>query len=92
MEEAVHSLETQVILYYTEPSIITGLVLSCGLKLTLGLLATITLKVVPFLEYALFPELLPFLKCILEDVFCEGVQHRLQISLDQHSCVKIVAF
>jgi hypothetical protein len=44
----------------------------------LGPLATITLKVVPFRMYAPFPALLPFFKCILEIVFCEGVQHCLQ--------------
>jgi hypothetical protein len=47
------------------------LVLPSGQKLTLGLLATITLEVDPFLVYAQFPALLPFLKCILEVMFCE---------------------
>jgi hypothetical protein len=39
---------------------------SSGQKLILGLLATITLKVVPFHAYSPFPALLPFFKCILE--------------------------
>jgi hypothetical protein len=55
----------------------------------LDLLATITLEVVPFRAYAPFPALLPFLKCILEDVFCEGVLHRLRFCLDHLSCAKM---
>jgi hypothetical protein len=39
---------------YKEPSIISGLVLPSDQKLILGLLATITLDVVPFRAYALF--------------------------------------
>jgi hypothetical protein len=66
-------------------------VLPCGEKLTLGLLANITLEVAPFCAYASFPALLPILKCILEVVFCEGVQHRLQFCLDDLSCVKMAA-
>jgi hypothetical protein len=54
-------------------------------KLTLGLLASITPEVVRFRTYATFPALLPFLKYILEFVFCKGVQHRL-------NCVKVAAF
>jgi hypothetical protein len=50
-------------------------VLPSGQKLTLGLLATFTLKVVPYCTYAPFPALLPFFKCILQVVFCESVQH-----------------
>jgi hypothetical protein len=42
-----------------------GLALPCGQKLALGLQATITLEVVPFVLSAL-----PFFKCILEVVFC----------------------
>jgi hypothetical protein len=38
-----------------------GLVLPPCQKLTLGLLATITLEVVPFREHILFPAILPFL-------------------------------
>jgi hypothetical protein len=49
-------------------------VLSCQ-RLTLGLLATITLEVVPFHAYALLLELMSFFKCILEVMFCESVQH-----------------
>jgi hypothetical protein len=41
-------------------------------ELTLGLLATIILKLFPFCQYVLFPLLLQFFKCILEVVFCEG--------------------
>jgi hypothetical protein len=37
-----------------------------GQRLTLGLLTTVTLEVVPFRPYALFPVPLPFFKCILE--------------------------
>jgi hypothetical protein len=33
--------------------------------------------------------LLPFFKCILKVVFCEGVQHCLQFGLDQLNCVKM---
>jgi hypothetical protein len=53
------------------------LVLTSSQKLTLGLLATITPEVIPFRAYAPFPTLLPFFKCILEVLFCEGVQHCL---------------
>jgi hypothetical protein len=49
-------------------------------KLTLGLLATIAHELVPFCAYAPFPALLPFFKCTLEVVLCEGVHHRLQLS------------
>jgi hypothetical protein len=35
--------------------------------------ATFTLEVVPFLPYAPLIALLPFLECVLEVVFCEGV-------------------
>jgi hypothetical protein len=70
-------------------------VLPSGQKLTLSLLATITLKVVPFHVYdvyAPFPVLLPFLKCILEVVFCETVQHCLQFCRSHLNCVKMGAF
>jgi hypothetical protein len=60
--------------------------------LNLGILATITLEVVPFSAYASFTALLPFLKCILEVAFCKGVRHPLQFCLDNHSCVKIAGF
>jgi hypothetical protein len=66
--------------------------LSSGQKLTLGLLATITLKVVPFHMYALLPTLLSFLKCILEILICEGVQYHLRFCLVHLNCVKKVAF
>jgi hypothetical protein len=46
-------------------------VLRSSQKLTLGLLAIITLEVVPFRRHAQFPALLLLFKCILEVVFCE---------------------
>jgi hypothetical protein len=64
-------------------------VLPSGQKLTLGLLPTITLKAVYFYAYAPFTTLLPCFKCILEVVFCEGVQHYLQFCLDYLNCVKM---
>jgi hypothetical protein len=67
-------------------------VLPSGQTLNLGLLATFTLKAVPFFMYAWFSALLPFFKCILEVVFCEGVRHHLRFSLDHLSCVKMAAF
>jgi hypothetical protein len=42
--------------------------LPSGRKLSLGLLVTIILEVVPFCAYVPFPELLSFIKCILEVV------------------------
>jgi hypothetical protein len=57
-------------------------------KLTLAILVTINLKVVPLGTYAPFPALLPLLKCILEVMICEGVQQRLQFCFDHVSCVK----
>jgi hypothetical protein len=54
-----------------------GLALTSGQKLTLGLLATIALDVSPFIACAPSPAPLPFSKCILEALLCEGVQHRL---------------
>jgi hypothetical protein len=66
--------------------------LPSGQKLTLVLLATITLQVVTFLAYAPFPALRPFLKFVLEVVFCEGVQHPLRFRLDHLCCVKMPAF
>jgi hypothetical protein len=35
---------------------------------------------------------LPFLKRILEAVFCEGVQHRLEFCLDYLNCIKMATF
>jgi hypothetical protein len=66
-------------------------VLPSDQKITLGLLATITLEVVSFRAYAPFPALLLFLMHP-EVVFCEGVQHRLRFCLNQLSCVEIAAF
>jgi hypothetical protein len=69
-------------------------VLPSGQKLTLGLLTTIILEVVPFCTYAPFPTLLPFLKCILKScsVGGGGVQHRLWFCIDHLNCVKTAAF
>jgi hypothetical protein len=83
----VHSREQ-----YKESSIISGTGAAIWSKLTLGLLATITLEVVPFGAYAPFPALLSSFKSILEVVFCEGVRHRLRFCLSILSCVKMVAF
>jgi hypothetical protein len=66
--------------------------LPSGQKLTLSLLATIAFEVVPYRVYAPFPALLPLLKCILEVVFCDGVQDRLRFCLDNIICVKMAAF
>jgi hypothetical protein len=63
-----------------------GLVLRSAQKLTL---VTITLEIVPFCTYAPFPVLLPFFKCILEVVFCEGVQHHLWFCLNHLNCTKV---
>jgi hypothetical protein len=60
-----------------------------GQEPTLGLLATITLEVVPFGMYTPFPVLFPFFKYILEVMFCEGDQHHLQFHLDHLSCIKM---
>jgi hypothetical protein len=59
-------------------------------KLTLSILATITLQVAPFCSYAPFPALLPLFKCILEVVFREGVQHCLHFCLSYLSHFKVV--
>jgi hypothetical protein len=67
-------------------------VLSSGQKLTLGLLTTITLEVVPFHVYAPFLALLPFFKCMAEVVFCESIQHCLRFCLDHLNSVKMAAF
>jgi hypothetical protein len=52
-------------------------------KLTLVLVAAITLEVAPFRAYAPFPALLPFLKCVLEVLFSEGLQHHLRSCIDK---------
>jgi hypothetical protein len=67
-------------------------VLPTGEKLILRLLASITFEVIPFRAYAPFPARLLFIKCILEVVFCEGAQHRLQFCLVHLSCDKMAAF
>jgi hypothetical protein len=60
-------------------------------KLTLGLLATITLEAVPFALMYYSKHFCHFFKYILEVVFREGVQHLLQFCLCQLSCVKMAA-
>jgi hypothetical protein len=65
---------------------VTGAVI--WLKTNFGL-AILTLKIVPFHSYALFPGILPYLKRIPEVVFCESVQHHLQFCLDHLSCVNM---
>jgi hypothetical protein len=77
---------------YKELSIISGTGAAIWLKLTLDLLATITLEVALFCAYAPFPALLPSFKCILEVTFCEVVQHRLQVCLDHLNYAKIATF
>jgi hypothetical protein len=67
-------------------------VLSSGQILTLSPLATITLEVDSIGAHAPFPELLPLFKRILQVVFCEAVQHRLQSCLHRFNCVKMAAF
>jgi hypothetical protein len=63
---------------YKGPSIISGTGAAIWTKLTLGLLATVTLEVFHFRAYAPFLTILTFLKCILEFVFYEDVHHRLR--------------
>jgi hypothetical protein len=46
-----------------------GLVLPSSQKLNFGLLSTINFGVVPFLAYALFPALLPFLNASWKSCF-----------------------
>jgi hypothetical protein len=55
-------------------------------------LAIIAFEVVPIRAYALFSALLPFFKCILEVVFCEGIQHFLRFCPCHFSCVRMAAF
>jgi hypothetical protein len=67
-------------------------VLPSGQKLTLGLLATITLEVVPFRAYVPFPALLSFFKFILEVLLFKGAQHCLRFCLNHLNYIKMVAF
>jgi hypothetical protein len=60
-------------------------VLPYGQKLTLGLLATNTLNVVPFRACTQFP----LFKSILKVVLFEGVQQRLPSCLDHLNYVKV---
>jgi hypothetical protein len=55
-----------------EPSIISGTGPAIWSKLTLGLLTTITLNVVPFCSYVLFPVLLPFLNASCKSCSVRG--------------------
>jgi hypothetical protein len=57
-----------------------GLVLPSGQKLTLGLLATITLEVTHLLRVCTVPSASAIYKCILEVVFCKSDQHRLRVA------------
>jgi hypothetical protein len=61
-------------------------------KLTLSVLATITLEEAPFRAYVPIPALLKFFKCNLEGVLCMGIQHCLLLCLDHLNCVKMTAF
>jgi hypothetical protein len=54
---------------YEEQSVISEIGVAMS-KISLGILATITLEVVSFRYYLPFPALLSFFKCILEIVFC----------------------
>jgi hypothetical protein len=65
-------------------------VLPSGQKLTLGLLATITIEIVPFRAYAQFQSSAIF-ECILEVVFSDGVSHHPRFGLDNLNCVKMAA-
>jgi hypothetical protein len=67
-------------------------VLPSGQKLTLDLLATINLEAVPFRAYAPSLAFLQFFKCILEVMFCEGVQHHLQFCFSHIISVKTADF
>jgi hypothetical protein len=58
----------------------------------LGILATINLEVVPFRVHAPFSAFLPFLKCILEVVEYEGVQHHLRYCLGRLNYLKRAVF
>jgi hypothetical protein len=62
-----------------------GLVLPSDEKLTLVLLASITLEAVLFHAYALFTVFLPIFKCILEDMFCVMI---VMLFLVKNSLVK----
>jgi hypothetical protein len=71
---------------FKEPSIISGTGAATWSKTNFGPTGH-ALKVVPFCAYALFPAILPFIKCIMEVMFCEGVHHHLHLN-----CVKMAAF
>jgi hypothetical protein len=60
-------------------------------KLSLGLLATISFEAVPIRAYVTFPNSFTILKCTLEVVFCESVQHSLRFCLNHFNYVKMAA-
>jgi hypothetical protein len=60
-------------------------------KLTVGILATFALEIVPFCANAPFPVLLPYFKRILDVLSREDVHHCLSFCLDHLSYVKMVA-
>jgi hypothetical protein len=66
-------------------------VLPFGQKITLGLLATITLEVKPSAHMHRSSASAIF-ECNLEFMYREDVQHRLRVCLDHLSCVKMAAF
>jgi hypothetical protein len=64
-----------------------GLVLTSGEKPTPSLVASSPLR-----HICNVPSASVIFKCILEDVSCEGVQHRQRLCLDRINCVKMAAF
>jgi hypothetical protein len=46
----------------------------------------------PLTHVSTVPSASAIFKCILQVVFCEGVQHRLRFCLDHLNCVKMAAF
>jgi hypothetical protein len=63
--------------------------LPCGQTFSLCLQVTITFETVAFRSYAPFPAILPLLKCVLDVVICEDVQHHRRFCHDNLSYVKI---
>jgi hypothetical protein len=61
--------------YFTWRGSISGTCAAIWSKTNFGPTGPYHLKVVTFRAYAPFPALLPFFKCILEVIFCKGVQH-----------------
>jgi hypothetical protein len=78
---------------YKKPSIIPGTGAAIWPRTNLGSSGHHLPRSSPLLHVSTpFSALLPFFKCILEVVFCEGVQHHLRFYLDHLSCVKMAAF